>query len=512
MPTRSTRTPLLAAATCALLLGAVTPPTLAGRAGQVRVRAFESLNEGVAAYKRGDYSLAVARLAESASLALNSFRAHYYLGLAQIGNRQYIEAVGALEIALDLDPDHLQSLVALGDAFLKMGNIVEARAAYARSLKIRPAYPPALDGLARSYEAQSDEERAIRYFEDAIASNKGYAPAYTHLGDLYMRQGDLEEAVRLLEEAIEIRRDYAPGLNRLALAYGRLGLHNEGVATVQEAIELEPTNPVHLVTLGRLQLNQGFVTGAERSFHEALALDPQMPEARAGLGAVAYRRGEFELALAEIDAAIDHPRLDALMRKRLAGYRETIAEEAQEVETLIARVEDESATPQQHARLAELAVSRGLWEPAVELQRGAPDTPAQRERLAYMLFRAGQYREAYEIYSALAETSENVDLRLNTAVSLALLGDDALAAEDYRKVLELDPENRRARIYLGNSLLRLGRHREAAEAYAASLADGAEDEAAERIRRILVQIAPELVPEAGDPPPPRDAYDGDPGR
>ena len=59
----------------AILLSATGPtPLLAGRAAQVRVRSFEALNEGVSAYKRGDYALAVERLTESTSMALNSFR------------------------------------------------------------------------------------------------------------------------------------------------------------------------------------------------------------------------------------------------------------------------------------------------------------------------------------------------------------------------------------------------------------------------------------------------------
>ena len=131
----------------------------------------------------------------------------------------------------------------------------------------------------------------------------------------------------------------------------------------------------------------------------------------------------------------------------------------------------------------------------MDLQRGAPDTPAQKERLAYMLFKAGQYREAHSIYSELAAGSDNPDLQLNTAVSLALLGDDAAAAEAYRRVLEIAPGNRRALIYLGNSLLRMGHNGDAAQAYAESLSGNVEDEAAERIRRILLQIAPELIPE-----------------
>lgn len=494
--------PALVAATllAGLLLGSA--PSTAGRAAEVRVRSFELLNEGVAAFNRGDYPLAVEKLSESASMALNSFRAHYYLGRALVADRQYPEAVKVLAVALDLDPNHMQSLVALGDAHLKQGEITEARAAYARALQLRPEFPSALDGLGRSYEAQAKTDQAIAHYRRAIASNKGFAPAYTHLGDLYLRQDDLEEAVRLLEEAIDIRPDYAPGLNRLALAYGRLGLHNEAVATIQEAIQLEPKNPMHLVTRGRLQLGQGFVSGAEKSFHEAMALEEAMPEARAGIGAVAYRRGDFDTALAEFDAALADPRLDRMLAGRLAEYREVVAAEAAEVALLDAKVKEQTATPEEYSRLAELCVTRALWDLAAEFQAQGPDTPEQRERLAYILFKARRYRDSHEIYAELSSRSESPELRLNTGIALAKLGNDAGAVEAYRRVLEIDGENRRAWIYLGNSLLRLGDRGEAAEAYRRSLEMNAEDEAAERIRRILLQVAPDLIPEEEEPPPP----------
>ena len=48
---------------------------LAGNAVVVRVDSFRLLNEGVTAYKRGSYAEAVEKLQQSASMALNSFRA-----------------------------------------------------------------------------------------------------------------------------------------------------------------------------------------------------------------------------------------------------------------------------------------------------------------------------------------------------------------------------------------------------------------------------------------------------
>ena len=55
-------------------------PLRAGRAGDVRTAAFKLLSQGVAAYRRGEFDLAVAKLERSAGIALNSFRAYFYLG------------------------------------------------------------------------------------------------------------------------------------------------------------------------------------------------------------------------------------------------------------------------------------------------------------------------------------------------------------------------------------------------------------------------------------------------
>ena len=53
----------------------------------------------------------------------------------------------------------------------------------------------------------------------------------------------------------------------------------------------------------------------------------------------------------------------------------------------------------------------------------------------------------------------------------------------------------KAQLYLGNALLRLGQRAEAIEAYRQFLGVGEDGEAAERIRRILKQIAPQALPD-----------------
>ncbi len=487
--------------------------SVAGRAGDVRVESFRLLNEGVSAYNRGLYDEAVEKLRQSTSIALNSFRAHYYFGLALSASRQYQEAVEILTVALDLNPVDIRSLVALGDAHLKLGDANEARAGYVQALKLRPAFPPALDGLGRSYEAQAKDEKAIDYFRQAILSNKGYAPAYTHLGDLLLRLDRVREAVRLLEEAVSIRPDFAVGHNRLAVAYGSLGLHNEAVATVQKAIELDPTNPEHHFALGWLQLDQSVTDTAERSFQRSLELEPRMASARIGLAEVARRRGDYKRALEELDFALSVPDLDTATTKRLQQRREAVVHERERLLELYWLATSGFASPEHYAELADLFARRTRWGLAAQMQRLAPPSPAHEEWLAYLLFRDGRYREAYRIYARLAEDENRLVLQLNAGIALATLGNDAAAMEAYDRVLQADPASRLARLYLANAQLRTGSVESAAKNYKAFLDSGGATQLAERVRRILQQIAPDLLPDEEPallppaPPPPEEEED-----
>jgi tetratricopeptide (TPR) repeat protein len=488
-----------AGAAAAILAAALAAPAWAGKSPEVRTESFRLLSEGVAAYQRGEFKDAADKLTASASMALNSYRAHYYLGLALIGDRRYDEAVDALTVALDLDPGQVFAHVALGDAQLKRGDTPEAMAAYYRALKLRAEYSPALDGIARAYEAQGDDANALTFFRRAIAANKGFAEAYVHLGDFYLRQDRLEEAVALLLEAITIRPDFAPGLNRLAVAYHRIGLQNEAVATIRKAISLEPKSADHRATLGGIELALGIFAGATASFQEALALEPGHAAAREGMAEIERRRGNYDAALAQLDALLAEPRLETPARKRLEDRRAAVAAERERAAALEARVSSGAPSPEDWRSLAEIHASRGEWDRAADLSARTEPTGAAREALGYYQIRAGRYRLAHGIYSELARGATRADLWVNDGVALAGTGDDAGAAKSFERALALDPMEPSARLYLGNCLLRLGRTADAAGAFKRYVEDHPDGASVERVRRILAEIAPGALPPPSPP-------------
>ena len=481
--------------TVALVIGLGSVRSHAGNAGEIRARSFRLLNEGVSAYSAGRYDEAEDKLRQASEIALNNFRAYLYHGLALSGLRRHQEALASLEVALDLEPTHLQALTALGDTYLALGDIGEARAGYFRALKVRAEYPAALDGLARSYEASADFVKAIELYRRAIATDPGFAAAYTHLGELYLRQENYREAVELLAEAVEIRPDNADGLNRLALAYGQLGLFNEAVATITRAIELEPNSPDHPATLGTIQVDLGLLTRAEASFSDALERDPGQPLALRGRAEIARRAGAYDAALDHVDRALADERLRNWLRERLTAYRERVVAERDRIATLESAAEAGLATPDDLRDLATIYAGRGLYDLAAETEARADPEGATLDRLGYLLLRADRYREALDIFDRLVGSDPGrAAWQFNRGVALAGLGRDEDAAAAFATVGDDLDLGARAGLYRANALLRLGRTAEAADAYVGFLENSADSEAAERVRRILASIAPGRVP------------------
>ncbi len=476
-----------------ILAAALTVPApvlYAGNAVEIRVESFRLLNEGVTAYNRGRFVEAVEKLRRSAAMALNSFRAYHFLGLALIGTRHYQEALEALEIALDLDPNHLTSLVAYGDAYLKMGETDEAMAAYYRALKVRSEFPNALDGIARTYEARSQDGQAEEFYQRAIASNPGFAPAYTHLGDLYLRIGRYQDAVRLLSEAVVIRPDYAPGLNRLARGFTHLRMYNDAVATIEKAIELAPEQPEHPTSLGMIQMELGLAHRAEESFSRALELDPALAAAHHGLAELARRQGRYPDALIRVDQALEDSRLRPAALKELKDYRTAIRAEAERFDGLSATVAADGAASEDYASLARIHASRNEWSRAAELL-GMAGPGADQAVLGYYLLQAGEYSLAAELYRTLPGLNGDTGLLLNQGIALASLGRDREAATAYRRALELDDSNPDAWLYLGNALVRLREDEAAVAAFRRFLQEGGKHTASEQVRRILQQLTGE---------------------
>jgi tetratricopeptide (TPR) repeat protein len=104
------------------------------------------------------------------------------------------------------------------------------------------------------------------------------------------------------------------------------------------------------------------------------------------------------------------------------------------------------------------------------------------------LFRSERYAEARDVYRVLViDHPKDAALRLNLGLTELKLGEHTDAAENLRRVIELEPANQRAHGYLGLALMRAGELRGAQIAFQRA----GQRELEDRVARRLVELEEE---------------------
>jgi tetratricopeptide (TPR) repeat protein len=238
----------------------------------------------------------------------------YYLGHVHRALQQLEKASTFFEEARRLQPDHVPSLVWLGETYLTLGRPDDAERHLARAVEIEPSSVAAWLGGGRVALARRDYPRAIAHFDRALALDPTAGAVHYQLGLAYRAIGNRPKA----EDHLQRRGDAAaitpsdplmdslPGLLQTDAGYLTRGIaalerRDWPVAAenLRRAAELAPADAGIRLNLGTALFLSGNRPGARREFEAAVRLSPEMPKARYTLGLLA----EAEMRDAE---AIEH--------------------------------------------------------------------------------------------------------------------------------------------------------------------------------------------------------------
>jgi tetratricopeptide (TPR) repeat protein len=225
------------------------------------------------------------------------------------------EAKILFERILAIEPDDAPSLVGLGHCELELKNYQAAVDALERALQLDPAQvtahyflSSALGRLGRSAEAKHEaelhheimEQNSSRPPKEQIDYENGIRDRVAQL----LIDNREDEALRqarqgFKDEPVSPGSEYA-FVGSVYLAMRRL----DGAQRVlNRALELDAKTPEANTYLGRIALLQNDLDGAEKHFQRELALYPYHSLARAELGEVRYRQGNWSEAVALLDSS-----------------------------------------------------------------------------------------------------------------------------------------------------------------------------------------------------------------
>jgi tetratricopeptide (TPR) repeat protein len=246
-----------------------------------------------------DPAAAVAPLTKAAALLPAQSRPHFLLGVALERSGNLSSAVAAFENAVVLDPQDLDTLLHLADAYLTLNRPANAETKFRSALERQPQDSRALLGLARSLDSQKKPE-AVEAYRQYFAAQPSDSVARARLVHLLLEQQQFDAAFAELNrtdtgkpslELLKLRADIQIGQKKW----------DDAIVTLRQAVALAPGDAELHGGLGRVYLQKRDFANAEKELRVALRLDAKNLVYWKDLSSTFYLAGNYSATLVALD-------------------------------------------------------------------------------------------------------------------------------------------------------------------------------------------------------------------
>jgi len=266
---------------------------------KLQEESFESMYElARVRFEEGDYKKA--RAACHAMNMKDSKQLLSQLCMAQafLAWRRASRANEHLQAALAIDPNHYETLLALGDARRMEGATADSQAAYEKALQVNPSSSAAHLGLGRLQLANNKPEAARASLQKARELDPADPEVLYELGKL--EKGAL--AVELLNSALAARVDFPEAV--LALGHAKLANGElAGARTHFEQVLKKGEEGSAVFGLAQIALAEGDTAKAEPQLKRAAELLPSEQGVALALAKLYEKTNRDEEAFAEYQRA-----------------------------------------------------------------------------------------------------------------------------------------------------------------------------------------------------------------
>ena len=381
--------------------------------------------------------------------------AHYFLGLARLGNNDIAQAQTAFAKALELNPLWLEPRAALARIYLTSG---EYDLAWRESEPILQIQPRNFDilmiaGTARLKKGEAGP--ALDFFFRAKEINPADASLHINIGAAYLVQKKYGQALTEYEEALKLAPDRIDALAPIAQVLAVQGNQKAGFERVQQQLARTRNKAEVYQLLGQLSVDQHDYEKALSYLEKAVALKPDLFSAAHLIASTYMAQKKFDQAIAESEKIIQKNPM-AIASYMLLGILHDLKQQYDQANRYYKKVLDLDKNSALAANnLAwnytqyggNLDVALTLAQKARELN---PNDEGIAHTLGWIYYKKGVYLKAINL---LKESSEKLKDRNPTVLyhlgmAYSKKGDNNLAKESLLKAFKLDqnfPEAKEAK-------------------------------------------------------------------
>jgi cytochrome c-type biogenesis protein CcmH/NrfG len=204
-------------------------------------------------------------------------------GLALAEKGRWTEAISAYETALGERPNDPAILFALGRAALALGSLDAAIGFFARVLAYDPDRIEAIVKLAEAYASATRHADAIELLQSTLPRRPEEPVLWLTLGNIVRELNDLSNAETFFREALRLKPKSAEAMGNLADLLFDRGEIEEADALYERALKIAPQNAQLHLNRALLLLHQGNLEEGWRAYEWRLRIPSRAIERNHGL-------------------------------------------------------------------------------------------------------------------------------------------------------------------------------------------------------------------------------------
>ncbi|MDF2372036.1 MAG: tetratricopeptide repeat protein [Rhizobiaceae bacterium] len=228
---------------------------------------------------------------------LRSSRAHYLLGLSALGQQKPSEAVRRLKKSLQIFPDDINCIVALGQSFMADNRHGDAEECFRKASRMTKGNEKVLPMLVLSLMNQGKFQDALGPVNQLLLVQPLSADAFGKRGYILQQFDKHPEAIGNFTRALTLQPIFPEALNNRGNSFKALNRHIEAIRDYEEAIAQRPTYALPYSNRGySLQYLKRY-DEALKSCDLALELSDRFTDAHVNKGFILQNMQRYEEAL-----------------------------------------------------------------------------------------------------------------------------------------------------------------------------------------------------------------------
>jgi tetratricopeptide (TPR) repeat protein len=357
------------------------------------------------------------------------------------------DAVPYYEQAVQEEPESASAHRGLGLAYQKLNRLDEAETELKRSLTLEESNATRL-ALAEVLEAKRDDAGALEHFEVLRNHPEYRAKSLDHIGQIRLRLGHPDKALEAFQTLRKLRPDSVDAWTSEANALQQLGDSDKAVKLLKKAYDRTSDARARSdlqLRIGRIQEQSAQAPGAVEAYRLALQDDPKNQDALFALVRTARKLGQCDEALEHLMVAEREDEKNAQVVFELANtYRACgMAERAAEAYERTVALQPEMT--EVYPALLETTPGKDWEKPKYERLKTVAGMASEDAELQLRWARAAYKRKSYK--TSVKAFTRVVELEPNQADAYLYLGLAQLkvhnregAKQAYLRLAELEPK------------------------------------------------------------------------